>query len=258
MSSSKKSVAATGQALLDRDEQVRAIALKKAQEKYAQNPTEANRKAYESAQAAWREVSGQEDGAPRRPLTSVAEVLDYLEKAGRKVKKTKLYEDIKKGILPRKVVDSKAVFRPVDVDRYATTLPLAVVPERQQQEVEDLARVKLAAEIDKLRAQRETIEFDRQIKAGKYVLRMDVALELAARASELDRALRSTFRLFVADFIRLCGGDGTKDETVATEFEKILDAALTEFSRPVAFATEVFDSDSKNENGTTESQPAAS
>lgn len=189
-------------------------------------------------------MAATKDAAQAVRLSTVAQVLAYLEQAGRKVKKTKLYDDVKKGVLPRRMLDGKAVFRPVDVDRYATTLPLSVVPERQAQDAEDLARVKLAAEIDKLQSQKASIDLDRKIKLGKYVLREDVALELAARAGELDRALRTSMRLYVPDFVRLCAGDADKGEALTVEFEKLLDAALTEFSRPMEFETVFTDGDS--------------
>ena len=63
-------------------------------------------------------------------------------------------------------------------------------------------------------------------------------LELASRASALDVSLRSVFRLYAPDYIRMVGGDATKADELAAEFDKHLDAALTEYSRPMDFKVE--------------------
>lgn len=161
------------------------------------------------------------------------EVWKYLRECGRKIGHTKFYQEVGKFIRPQK----DGTFRRRDVDAYAKTLPLVVKPERELDEMGDLARRDVEEKIAKTIAQRQSIELDRRIKEGKYILRDDVTLELASRAAALDMNLRSVFRLFAPDFIRLSGGDPNKAEEVIQAFERQLDSALTEYSRPMDFET---------------------
>lgn len=174
----------------------------------------------------------QEDG---RTFAAVKDVLRYLRDSGRKISQSQLYKDVGAGFVRRQ---KDGTFRRRDIDAYATTLKMVALPERHMDDMEDLARQEMAEKIAKTKAQRATILFDLEVKRGKYVLREDVALELASRASTLDVGLRSVLRLFVPDYIRLVGGDVSKADALAAEIDKNIDAALTEYSRPMEFRTE--------------------
>lgn len=58
-------------------------------------------------------------------------------------------------------------------------------------------------------------------------------------AAALSLNLRSVFSLNVADYIRMVGGDISKAEQLAQEFENNLDMALNEYSKPMEFRTEI-------------------
>ena len=147
---------------------------------------------------------------------SVKDVLAYLEDQGRKISQSQLYKDIRLGFLRRQ---KDGGFSRRDVDQYASTLKLVAMPEKEADAMSDLARQDLEEKVAKTREQRLAISFDRKVKEGKYILREDVALELASRASALDVSLRSVFRLYAPDYIRMVGGDATKAEELATEFD---------------------------------------
>ena len=182
-------------------------------------------------------------------------MLAYLQEQGRKVCQSQLYKDLKRGHLRRQADKS---FKQRDVDFYATTLPLVSMPEAEADESADLAREKMREEVAKLREQRLSITFDRETKSGKYILREEVALELASRAATLALGLRSVFRLNVADYIRMAGGDPSKAEEIAAEFEKNLDMALNEYSKPMDFKVEYVATETSNngeQSGDAESVP---
>lgn len=178
-----------------------------------------------------------EEKSETRPKSfkSKKEVLSYLHEIGKKIQKSKLYEDIKAGFLR---TQKDGTFRRRDVDVYSATLPAVALPEKTHDHILDLSQKELEEKIAKTRAQRLAIELDLQIKEGKYVLRDDVYLELASRAAALDMSLKSVFRLYAPDYIRLVGGDVTKSEELCAEFEKNLNTALTEYSKPILFETE--------------------
>lgn len=186
------------------------------------DPSSANLVALDRATQMLRDAMSNQDGGN---FGSVKDVLAYLENQGRKISQSQLYKDIKLGFLRRQ---KDGGFSRRDVDQYASTLQLVAMPEKEADAMSELARQDLEEKVAKTREQRLAISFDRKVKEGKYILREDVALELASRASALDVSLRSVFRLYAPDYIRMVGGDATKAEELATEFDKNLDAALTE------------------------------
>lgn len=225
-------------ALLEQSERTDIPLLLKAKEdakkKVKDDPSPANLAALSRSKKMLDEaMSNQTDD---KTLPNVKAVLEYLHKAGRKIGQAKLYNNINEGLL-RKQPD--ASFKKRDVDRYATLLPLVSMPEAKTDENSDLAKEKMQVDIDKGREQLRSLALDRQINAGKYIKRDEVALELASMAAALSLNLRSVFSLNVADYIRMVGGDISKAEQLAQEFENNLDMALNEYSKPMEFRTEI-------------------
>ena len=70
----------------------------------------------------------------RETLKTATDVLEHLLKNGRKIKKSKLYQDIRKGILRR---NADLSFSVGNVNKYGTTLPMAETPEMVAQEAEE-------------------------------------------------------------------------------------------------------------------------
>ncbi len=215
------------------------------------DPSAANLAALKSANQMLRDAMSSQNG--NRNFPDVKHVLAYLQGEGRKVSQAQVYKDLKKGLLRRQPDKS---FRQRDVDLYATMLPLVSMPEGRADENTDLAREKLQEDIAKTREQRLSIIFAREKESGKYILREDVALELASRASALALGLRSVFRLNVADYIRMVGGDVSRAEELAAEFEKNLDMALNEYSKPMDFKVEYAPAESGEIAAKTEESPS--
>ncbi len=184
-------------------------------------------------------------------LAGVKDVLAYLQGQGRKISQSQLYKDLKRGHLRR---EHDGSFTQRAVDRYAQTLTLLALPEAKATELEGLAEQEMREKIGKTREQRLSISFDRQVKEAKYILREDVALELASRAAALGVGLRSVFRLHAPDYIRMVGGDVSKADDLAAEFEQNLDAALNEYSRPMDFKVEYVPENSSGEAADSASQ----
>lgn len=210
-----------------------------AKKKVKDDPSPANLAAFSRSKKMLDEAMSNETG--NKTFPDVKSVLLYLQEGGRKISQAQLYKDLKRGYLRRQPDKS---FKQRDVDTYASTLAIISMPEAKTEGVIDLAEEKLKEEVGKLREQRQSIAFDREIKAGKYIRREEVALELASRAAALSLSLRSVFRLNVADYIRMVGGDVSKAEQLASEFENNLDLALNEYSKPMEFKTEFIGEDS--------------
>lgn len=224
-------------ALLEQSERTDIPLLLKAKEdakkKVKDDPSPANLAAFSRSKKMLDEAMSNQNG--NRTFPDVKSVLAFLQDAGRKISQSQIYNDINRGFLRRQPDKS---FKQRDVDAYASTLKIISMPKAKTDGVIDLAEEKLREEVGKLREQRQSIAFDREVKAGRYILREEVALELASRAAALALSIRSVFRLNVADYIRLVGGDVTKAELLASEFENNLDLALNEYSKPMEFRAE--------------------
>jgi len=198
------------------------------------DPSATNLAALNRATQMLREAMSNQNG--NQKFEGVKDVLAYLQSQGRKVSQSQVYKDLKRGYLRRRPDGS---FSQRDVDLYASTLKVYALPEKEGDAMSELARQELEEKVAKTREQRLAISFERKVKEGKYILREEVALELAGRAAALGVGLRSVFRLHAQDYIRMVGGDVGKAEDLADEFDKNLDAALTVFSRPMDFALTV-------------------
>ena len=115
----------------------------------------------------------------RETLKTATDVLEHLLKNGRKIKKSKLYQDIRKGILRR---NADLSFSVGNVNKYGTTLPMAETPEMVTQEAEERVRRKDNADIRIKEAEARRKELAADVAEGKYIPRDMVEQELAARA----------------------------------------------------------------------------
>lgn len=202
------------------------------------DPSPANLSALDRASRMLRDaMNAQQDN---KNFTSIPEILDYLKEAGRKISRAQIYKDLRAGHLLRQ---KDGTFRRLDVDRYAQTLKAYALPEQAVDAVSGLALDEAKERVGKLRAQRQALEFDRAVKQGKYIKREEVAAELAARAATLSVGLRSVFRIFAPELIVLVGGDKNKVDDMAEAYERNLDAALNEYSRPMDFSVEYIPDD---------------
>jgi hypothetical protein len=169
---------------------------------------------------------------------SMGEVLRYLqEEKGRQIRKTKLYDDVRSGLLRKD--DRK--FRRIDVDRYAASLPLSSTPDGRVAEAEALQRRREEAEvrIQEARAMRE--ERKSAILDAQYVPRADVDQELAARAATLNQGIKSKVEAAALDLVNAVGGKPKQARTLVQEIEKIIDAACAEYAQPLEFDVVLYD-----------------
>jgi hypothetical protein len=203
------------------------------------DPSAANLSALDRANKMLRDAMTEQAGS--KNFQDVAAVLAYLTEEGRKVSQSQIYKDVKRGFLRR---EKDRTFTKRNVDVYASTLQVVSLPERETDELQVLAKDEMTEKVARLREQREDMAFDRAVKQGKYIRRDDVSLELAGRAAALNIGLRSAFHLMAPEYIKLVDGDTGKTRDLIAAFEKQLDAALTEYSRPMEFRVEYVDEES--------------
>jgi len=181
------------------------------------------------------------------PLKNLAAVLAHLVAEGRKIGQSKLYNDVGRGLLRRQ---QDGTFAHKDVKAYAARLPLVAMPEKEAAVVQEYAERKAKAEAEKLEAQAEAERFRNQVRAGMYVKRNDVEVELAVRAGVLATGLRTMFETSLLDFIHLANGDPRTAQTLLAAFEQRLDAAINEYARPMEYEAELIEDADHTEDDT--------
>lgn len=161
----------------------------------------------------------------RETFRNVLAVLEYLTGQGFKVGRDKIYKDARAGLL--RVQDDKSVLGS-DVKLYAATL------RKTHDDDGDLTedqKLKTRKEIEKLDLQNEKLQFELDKERGKYLPKKNFAMEVAARAVVLDTGVRHQFRMNVAEYVALVGGDPLKAnlllERMNLDFDRVMNSFAT-------------------------------
>ncbi len=159
------------------------------------------------------------------------EALHYLkDECGRKIGKTKMFEDIKVGRLKKQTDGS---FKRRDLDRYAASLPLAGTPDKVATDAARRQQEKEEQEIRRIRAAADREEFNLKVKQGQYIERDAVFQELAARAVALSASLKTAFEAQSLDVIEVVEGNPKKSGSLIERIEQIIDESMSEYAKPV-------------------------
>ena len=160
-----------------------------------------------------------------------AQVLRYLQAEGWKIKKsalsnhvheTKLKPDVNGGFTLKAVVD------------YAR-IHLARKDTLQKLEDGQLQRTKLEKEIQLRDEEIKFRKLRRMIEEGKYILKEDVFLELAARAAVLEAGYKGMLQARAGDFIEIVGGNEKKTGDLIRAMTLEYDSMLNEFAKTTGF-----------------------
>lgn len=159
-------------------------------------------------------------------------VLTHVSENGRKLGKTKLYNDIGLGRLKKQ---PDGTFKQRDVDRYMMGLPMSGTSDIVAEKAADRQRRKEEADIRKAEAAAEREVFDLAVKKGRYVLKEQVHLELAARAVTLASTIKTAFEAQNLDLVAAVDGNPKKGAALIERMGAILDEAFNEYSREIEF-----------------------
>lgn len=166
-------------------------------------------------------------------------VLEYLQKQGYKIAKSKLYSDTKNGYLR---LQSNGSILLQDVEAYIKNLGLQRfnMDGPDPEEAELLNQQKQKKVIEKLEWENKKRKFEYEREIGRYIPREDLELELASRAGVLDSGLRTKIKTHARDWIRMAGGRADKVPEVIEDIFQVLDGQLNEFARMDRFQV-IFD-----------------
>jgi len=173
-----------------------------AQKNVEKDPSKANLDAFDKAS---KMLAGCLAGDREPALENRLEALKYLQRLGYKIGKTKLYKDVKAGLLR---MQSDGSVLEGDVKAYVAKAGL-VKPDQAAYEIEssDLVRKKQKREVEKLTAQVEEMEIKLGILKKNLLDRNQVETEQAIKAGVLMAGLSHVFRNFARDAIHLVNGD---------------------------------------------------
>ena len=168
-------------------------------------------------------------------LANVDDVLGYVAEAGRKLAKSKLYNDVKEGLLRRQVDGS---FLVKHVDKYLLSLPMAGNSEEFVDDTEKRVKRLEEAKIRRAVADADMAEFERDRKRGLYAKRDEVMVELAGRAVALREGLKSAFESAMPELVDAVEGDALKVPALRAVIERIVDTSMGEYAKPMIFEVE--------------------
>lgn len=164
-------------------------------------------------------------------IKSPKEAIEYINGQNRKLGRDKFFRDVKSGKIRKQ--EGTGYFVVSELDLYATTLPYKAAPNGPVVEVlEERQRKKDEADIRLKEAQASMAEHKLAVQQGKYVLKSDVWLELAARAVALRNSLKNSFEARVLEMIGLVDGDTSKAEDIVFWMNSIFDDAFSEYAQP--------------------------
>ena len=210
---------------------------------YQNEPTAARKKDWDAAEEGlqkeidrlWEEYFGSSSRVPDdRFLPNLLEAMRWLQNLGYKIKKSKIYEDKKKGKIY--VWPDGRVYK-ADAELYARKhLILEKSPDLEDAEtkdLEELQRKKLHAEVERLRRQIEKYTFEMAKEQNKYMLKADFHKEMARRLLVLEQNLTHFFRSQAPDLVFLVGGQPKKipdflDTIITKLHQELNDFASTE------------------------------
>ena len=161
-------------------------------------------------------------------LAGIPEVLEYLKADGWKIEKSKLYNDQGKidkqkdgGILKK------------DADKYAAYF-LKKLDGSDYEDIDPAEKIKWETEIAKQKAEKLTME--NEISRAVYVLKSDVEMQLAARASYLKDNLGMDFIHSIAPrIVTLVQGTQDKIPDLVDLWLEHIEEVFNHYSKPIKF-----------------------
>ena len=163
-----------------------------------------------------------------QPVTfdSLLKVLAYLKADGWKVSKSTLYNHRRQG---RIKPDSDGHYPLKSVLRYANAhLPRQTTLKRLADE--ELQRRKAEAELEKIEEQTRLARLRRQVEEGKYILRSDFELELAARAAVFYAGLMQMAQQKAGKWIQLVEGNTKRIPDLIQAIKLSIEELLNEYA----------------------------
>ena len=183
-------------------------------------------KAFEAADKSLQRLADDISGrAVEQVFVGIPAAVKYLQEVGYKVKKSKIYNDVKSGLL-RAEADGRS-YRSGEVLAYAVRAGLKQ-KEDGHRALDEKAVEKSALEVDLLRIKKQRKEIALEKERGESIRKSDVIIEFATRLALLEAGVKHTVRTFAVDWIYAVGGDPKKADMLVELVFAEIDSLLTE------------------------------
>lgn len=159
----------------------------------------------------------------------------YLQGEGYKIKKTKIYDDAKKGKIT--VQPDKSVRRD-DVIAYASKEGLRRIAD-ESGNIDDKHAERITLENQRLKKQIEKLEWENARDQGKYLLKTDVVVQISMMFGALEAVIKHMLRTKIVDWLSMCSGNTAKANMVLDLAYQEVDGILDELGRMEEIGVEV-------------------
>lgn len=213
---------------------------------YQKEPTSASLRDWQKAEAALDEfVAGIDAAKAEKPsFKNKIAVARYIKDQGVRIGKSKLYKDAESGKL-RVQADGSVLLS--DVDLYIRAYGTPRQKAGDNSDIEFLQKEKLGLESKKLKEQIAKLEWDREKEAGRYLLRSDFEMELAARAAVLETSLLQMAQSKAYDWVAVVHGEHSKAADMAAMVTAEIGAVLNDYAATDRFQVIFVEKDSRGQ-----------
>jgi len=162
----------------------------------------------------------------RQVFRNTREVAAYLRKEGWKASQSTVYKHQTEGKIK---ISLDGTYALKDVLKYARGF-LMLRSATTKQDDEELQRRKIRVEIMRIEEQAKLARIKRMAEEGRYILRSDFELELAARAVTLEANFKFMIQDRAGDWIHLVAGNRKMAADLIRSVNEDLDMMLNEFA----------------------------
>lgn len=179
----------------------------------------------EQAKYGASEVGDQSLGGPER-FKNLREAVAWLKAQGWKVSQSTIYKHENDGKIR---AEADGTYSGKSVLKYARSF-LMLQATKEKIDDEALLRKKTMAEIRRIDEQAKLARIKRMAEEGRYILRDQFELELAARAAALESELLFMVQSRVGNWIRIVSGDFKRTQELITDVSDAVNDALNRFA----------------------------
>lgn len=191
-----------------------------------------------------QEAEAQKQEEEKKTFSKFEDVLAYIKGQGRKVGRSKLYNDINKHRHLPKQMDG--TIRLSDVKDYMTKLPLTGTPPALAEKIADRQGRKEEAEIRRIQAVADREEFNLDVLRGKYIAKELLHQELAVRAVALRDGLKNAAETHASELVELVQGDPKHTPALLENLSRIFDECMGDYARPITIEVNFMDVGDEN------------
>ena len=161
------------------------------------------------------------------PFENRTDVLAWLQGLGYKIKKTRLYQDCKRGLLR---VQPDGTVRLSDVREYIAVAGLEKVEDKTGLMLDDQAD-KIKNENKRLMLQNEKLQLELDQMRGDLIRKTDVQTDLAVKVGAMESGIKNLIRMRSTEWITATGGDPGKKDILIDLANADIDALLDDMGR---------------------------